>query len=51
MALGRMGSCSNVMKVPKRKKMGQWPWPEPLRPSVTLTGDMQKQVDAQAVPT
>lgn len=50
MALGRMGSCSNVMKVPKRKKMGQWPWPEPLRPSVTLTGDMQKQVDAQAVP-
>ncbi|XP_078253160.1 SMC5-SMC6 complex localization factor protein 1 isoform X2 [Rhinoraja longicauda] len=50
MALGRLGSSRNVMKVTKRKKMGQWPWPEPLWPSVTLTEDMQKQVDALAVP-
>ncbi|XP_067838277.1 SMC5-SMC6 complex localization factor protein 1 isoform X2 [Heptranchias perlo] len=34
-ALGRLGSCRKVMvKDPKGKKMGQWPWPEPLRPSL-----------------
>ncbi|XP_067885816.1 SMC5-SMC6 complex localization factor protein 1 [Heterodontus francisci] len=49
-ALGRLGSCSRVMvKDPKGKKMGQWPWPEPLRPSLTLTGDRQKHVDALTV--
>uniref|UniRef100_UPI00398F206B SMC5-SMC6 complex localization factor protein 1 n=1 Tax=Pristiophorus japonicus TaxID=55135 RepID=UPI00398F206B len=49
-ALGRLGSCRKVMvKDPKGKKMGQWPWPEPLRPSLTLTGDRQKHVEALAI--
>eukprot|EP00062_Callorhinchus_milii_P008552 gi/632951373/ref/XP_007891259.1/ PREDICTED: ankyrin repeat domain-containing protein 32 [Callorhinchus milii] len=46
MALGRLGGCRQVVvKDPKGKKMGHWPWPEPLRPSLTLTGDRQKQVE------
>ncbi|XP_059825303.1 SMC5-SMC6 complex localization factor protein 1 [Hypanus sabinus] len=49
-ALGRLGSCSNVMKDLKGKKMGQWHSSEPLRPSAVLSGDMQKQVDELANP-
>ncbi|XP_078421414.1 SMC5-SMC6 complex localization factor protein 1 isoform X1 [Cetorhinus maximus] len=49
-ALGRLGSCRKVVvKDPKGKKMGQWPWPEPLRPSLNLTGDGQKLVEALTV--
>ncbi|XP_069747447.1 SMC5-SMC6 complex localization factor protein 1 isoform X4 [Narcine bancroftii] len=45
-ALERLGSCLNVIKDPKGKKMGQWPWHEPLRQSVTLTGGIKKQLES-----
>ncbi|XP_078070907.1 SMC5-SMC6 complex localization factor protein 1 isoform X3 [Mustelus asterias] len=49
-ALGRLGSCRKVVvKDPKGKKMGQWPWPEPLRPSLNLIGDRQRHVEALTI--
>ncbi|XP_038661195.1 SMC5-SMC6 complex localization factor protein 1 isoform X2 [Scyliorhinus canicula] len=49
-ALGRLGSCRKVVvKDPKGKKMGQWPWPEPLRPSLNLIGDRQRHTEALTI--
>ncbi|XP_043565332.1 SMC5-SMC6 complex localization factor protein 1 isoform X1 [Chiloscyllium plagiosum] len=49
--LGRFGSCRKAMvKDPKGKKMGHWPCPQPLRPSLTLTSDRQKHVETLTIP-